>query len=61
LGVCLARLGNKKEAASLLQQSSAALKAYPDPALRRWMLRMSAPYLEHVGSARLSAPSPYPA
>jgi len=40
LGVCLARLGERNEAAKLLSGSHAALAAYPRQSLRRWILKL---------------------
>jgi tetratricopeptide (TPR) repeat protein len=39
LGFCLARLGHTSEAENLLQNSRTSLQSYPEPGLRRWMLR----------------------
>jgi hypothetical protein len=39
LGFCLAKLGRTSEAESPLQNSRTPLKSYPEPGLRRWMLR----------------------
>ncbi|HUB52170.1 MAG TPA: serine/threonine-protein kinase [Terracidiphilus sp.] len=41
LGLCLAKLGRTEEAELLLKNSREALKTYPDPALRRWILLLS--------------------
>jgi eukaryotic-like serine/threonine-protein kinase len=40
LGVCLAKLGEKKEAAKLLSGSRSALASYPQHSLRRWILKL---------------------